>query len=110
MKPRYPKIFPWLAKKAGIPDDRAKALWVAALRDATRDCALVESPEYWKSAVDHLLERLAAESLVRRAAPFGWGGLLRLPARQWLLGLTTAEALFAIGLKTANSFQRRPCC
>ena len=109
MKPRYPKILPWLAKEAGIPSDRAEALWVAALRDARRDRALAESPEYWKSAVDHLLERIAAESMVRRAAPFGWGSLMRLPASLWLHGLTTSEALFAIGVKTASSFQQRPC-
>lgn len=110
MKPRYPKILPWVANKAGIPLARAEVLWNQALRHATRDCAVVESPEYWQAAVDHLLERVAAESLARRAAPFGWGSLLRLPARQWLHGLTTAEALFAIGLKTARSLQHRPCC
>lgn len=66
MKPKTPMILPWLAKKAGVPDERAEALWIDALRDATRDCALVESPEYWKAAVDHLLASIAAESLLRR--------------------------------------------
>jgi len=110
MKPRYPKILPWLAKKAGIPVERAEALWVEALGDATRKSARVESPEYWRVAEARLLERIAAESLARRAAPFGWGSLMRLPARQWLHGLTTAEALLAIGVRTASSFRQRRCC
>ena len=110
MKAKYPKILPWVAKKAGIPMARAEVLWNEALRDATRVCAVVESPEYWKTAVDHLLERVAAESLDRRAAPFGWGSLIRLPARQWLYGLTTAEALFAVGMRTAQNMQHRHCC
>lgn len=110
MKAKYPKMLPWLAKNAGIPIARAEALWIEALRDATRECAVVESPQYWKAAVDHLLSGIAAESLDRRAAPFGMGSLIRLPARQWLHGLTTAEALFAIGMKTARSYQHRHCC
>lgn len=109
MKQRYPKILPGLARKAGITNDRAEAMWIEALRDATRECAVIESSEYWKAAVDNFLKRIAAESLARRNAPFGWGSLIRLPARQWLYGVTTAEALFAIGLRAARGFQHRPC-
>jgi len=108
MKPMYPKLLSWQAKKASIPDDIAKALWLEALRDATTECAVIESPEYWQSAVDHLLQRISAESRARRAGPLGWGSLIRLPARQWLHGLTTIEAMFSIGLRTARSFQRCP--
>ena len=108
MKPKYPKILSWQARKADIPNDIAKALWIEALRDATHDCAVIESPEYWKSTVDHLLQRLAAEARARHAVPFGWGSLVRLPARQWLHGLTTVEAMFSIGLRIARELQRRP--
>ncbi len=109
MKPKYPKILPWLAKEAGVPAAKAEALWVEALCDATRECAVVESPEYWQSAVSHLRARLATESLLRRAAPFGWGYVIRLPGNQWLHSMVTAEAMFMIGIRTASSFQQRSC-
>lgn len=108
MKPKYPKILPWAARKAGIPDDIAQTLWLEALRNATDECTVIESPEYWKSAVDHLLRHLFAEARARHAAPFGWGSLARLPGRHWLYGLAIAEAMFSIGLRTARRFQHRP--
>ena len=109
MKQRYPKILPWLARKASIPVARAEKLWLKALRHAAASASLIESPEYWRLAMDHLLEDIAAESLARRAAPFGWGSLIRLPARQWLHGLATAEALCAVGFRTAHDLQQRYC-
>ena len=108
MKPKYPKMLSWQARKSGIPVDIAEALWLEALRDATGECAVIESPEYWKSAVDHLLQGISTEARARHAAPFGWGSLTRLPARQWLHGLTTVEAMLSIGLRTACGFQHRP--
>lgn len=107
MNPKYPKMLSWQARKAGIPDDIAKTLWIEALRDATDECSVVESPEYWKSAVDHLFQHFSAEARARHAAPFGWGSLTRLPGRQWLHGLATVEAMFSIGFKTARGLQHR---
>ena len=104
----YPKTLSWQAKRAGIPLDTAKALWIEALRDATDECPIVESPEYWKSAVDHLHRRLMDEAQGRRSAPLGWGSYLRLPATRWFHGLTTIGALLTIGLRTARSVQQRP--
>jgi hypothetical protein len=54
MKAMYPKLFFWQARKAGIPLDAAEVLWAEALRDATEECAMVESPKYWKSANEHM--------------------------------------------------------
>ena len=54
MKPMYPQILSWLAGKTGTPDHTAHRLWRRALRDATAECAVIESPEYWQSAVGHL--------------------------------------------------------
>ena len=78
MNPMYPKTLSWQAKRAGIPLDTAKILWIEALRDATEECAIVESPEYWKSASDHLRRRIANEVRTRRSAPLGWGSYIRL--------------------------------
>jgi hypothetical protein len=97
MEPMYPKILPWLARKARISDYTVKVIWLEAVRDASADCFEHDSPEFWKSAVDHLLERISVESLVRHAAPFGWGSLARLPATYWLYGVATADAMFVIG-------------
>ena len=109
MKANYPKLLPWLANNAGIPMARAEELWIEALRQATRDSSHIESSHYWQSALQHLRAKLAAESRARRAAPFGWGSLLRLPARQWLHGLVTLEALTTVSLRSTRAFRQRPC-
>ena len=109
MKEKSPKTLPWLAKKAGVPLPRAEELWVEAVRYATQEAEIVESPDYWKAAVDHLLEGIAAESLQRRAAPFGLGPLIRLPARLWLQGLDAQQAMVAVAANSAR-FWRRRCC
>lgn len=108
MNPRYPKTLSWQAKRARIPLDTAKSLWIEAVRDATEECAIVESPEYWKSAADHLRRRVVNEVRARRSAPLGWGSYIRLPATQWFYALTTVSALIAIGARTASAVQRRP--
>jgi hypothetical protein len=59
MRQTYPKILPWVARKAAVPRDKAEALWMEALRDASDNCAVPESSEYWKMAVNHLLASLA---------------------------------------------------
>ena len=52
--PKTPKILPWLAKKAGISESRAAALWHEAERWAARRAPTGSSP-YFKLAVDRLL-------------------------------------------------------
>ncbi len=54
MKPRYPQLLSWLARKSGTPNETAESLWRQALRHATAECTVIESPEYWQSAVAHL--------------------------------------------------------
>ena len=109
MKGKIPKILPGLASKAGIPLERAAALWVDAVRYATQKSDIVESPEYWQAAVEHLLLLLADESRERRAAPFGLGPLVRLPGRLWLQGLDAQQALLSVAANSARFWQRRAC-
>lgn len=109
MHAKYPKILPWLAKKAGVPLKRAEALWGDALRYSTQKSKLVESPEYWKLAVDRLLDLLAAESRKLSAMPFGFGPMVRLPARFWLHNLTAQQAMLSIAANSAYWWQRRAC-
>jgi len=107
MKPMCPKTLSWQARKARIPFDKAEALWIEALRDATDECDIVESPEFWKSAVDHMHRRIANEVRARRTAPLGWGSYIRLPATQCVHGLATFGALLTIGVRTACMAQSR---
>ena len=109
MHANYPKIRPWLANQAGLPLARAEALWRDALRHATKQSAIVESPEYWKLAVDRLIQLIAVESRELRAMPFGFGPLVRLPAQLWLHGLTAQQAMLGIAANSARWWQRRTC-
>jgi len=81
MKPRSPQILSWLAGKHGTSGDVAEDLWISALCAATAESAVIESPEYWKSAVDHLRASFANHS------PAGSPGstLTALPNRSGLL-------------------------
>lgn len=68
---KAPKILPWLAHKAGIDDRRAETLWHAALRYAAHIHA-PDTSEYWQSAMDRVMELIAAESRKEDVASFGW--------------------------------------
>lgn len=83
----FPKILPWLARKAGVTLPRAEALWRRAERFAD-GLAPRRTPVWSKLAVDHLLTSLRAES-ARHARGADMRSLWLLPARLWLL---TAEA------------------
>lgn len=49
MKP--PKILPWIARQAGVPEARAEELWAEAIRHATERTAWVGTSDYWKAAL-----------------------------------------------------------
>ncbi|MCX9155838.1 hypothetical protein OPU71_06815 [Niveibacterium sp. 24ML] len=51
-----PMYLPWLARKAGISDERAQELWREALCHATDTSGWVGGPEYWAAANARLLE------------------------------------------------------
>lgn len=63
MRPKTPKMLPWLAKSAGVPIARAEELWADAIRYATIETGWVETSEYWRVANRRLLELLEAEAL-----------------------------------------------
>lgn len=82
MSPKSPKLLPWLARKAGIDDRRADVLWRDACRYAAHRAA-PESSDYFKIAIDRLLELVAAESLRADAESFGWRPWARAQNRLW---------------------------
>lgn len=59
---KTPKMLPWLARKAGISEARAEALWVEAIRHATVQTGWVGTPEYLRIATERWNELIAAES------------------------------------------------
>lgn len=63
MRPKTPKMLPWLAKSAGVPIAQAEELWADAIRYATIETGWVQTPEYWKVANKRLLELLEMEAL-----------------------------------------------
>jgi len=63
MRPKTPKMLPWLAKSAGVPIARAEELWADAIRYATIETGWVETSDYWKVANRRLLELLETEAL-----------------------------------------------
>lgn len=86
---KTPKLLPWLAKKAGIGEQRAAALWHDSARWAARRAA-PGSSAYFKLAVDRLLELMAAESLREDAASFGLRPWARAQARLWAISMQLA--------------------
>ncbi|MBK6636971.1 MAG: hypothetical protein IPH08_15255 [Rhodocyclaceae bacterium] len=71
-------LLPWVAKKAGIGESEAMALWVQALAFAGGYTA-INSPAYFKLAVDTWLEAVTHQCVQARAvaAP-------ALPMIDWL--------------------------
>jgi hypothetical protein len=106
---RPPKMLPWLARQAGISDERAAVLWEEALYCASRSEPHANSDAYWRKAVDGLRRRIAADVAAASEAPFGFGPWLRLPARLWLLGLPGFAAVAAAGVRRWRA-PRSPHC
>jgi hypothetical protein len=96
---KTPMILPWLAKKAGISDEKAEVLWHQALRHATLKSGWVNTPEYWRIANEKLLELVQAEGnkvcrpnlvpMVRIQHRLGeipflaWEGMMRATSEAW---------------------------
>lgn len=93
--PKSPKLLPWLAKKAGITEQRATLLWLDASRwaDARSNAG---SAAYYKMAVDRFLELVAAEALREDAASFGWRPWARAQARLWATSMHVVHQATAL--------------
>lgn len=104
-----PKLLPWLARKAGISDRRARTLWFDAERWAERRAARGSSA-YYKLAVDRLLELVAAESLREDAASFGWRPWARAQSCFWSVSMQVAHrgaAMTRLGWRLLGSTARQ---
>lgn len=61
---KAPKILPWLARKAGICETHAEALWGESIVYATDHTGWVGTSAYWKTAVARLVELIELDSQV----------------------------------------------
>ncbi|AWI80041.1 MAG: hypothetical protein CVU19_14280 [Betaproteobacteria bacterium HGW-Betaproteobacteria-13] len=86
---KAPKLLPWYARKAGVPIERANALWRKAVREATAETGWVGNSEYWGAANDIFLDLLEAEKetlCTPCVTP-----ILRSQQRMWNMPLTAME-------------------
>lgn len=95
---KAPKLLPWYAHKAGVPIERAEALWRKAVRTATADTGWVGNSEYWGAAMDEFRRLLAAEQATL-CTPLG-SPILRSQLRVWRMPLLALEDM--IHLVAAN--------
>ena len=58
---RIPRMLPWAARKAGIAEARAQALWADALEYAARKTGEVEGSQHAQAALAKFLELVEAE-------------------------------------------------
>ena len=93
--PKKPQLLPWVAKQAGIDEDRASALWLEAERWAEQQASPGSSACH-KLAVDHLLELAAAESLREDVASLGLRPWARAQAHFWALSIRVVEQSAAV--------------
>ena len=59
---KAPKWLPWLVRKGDISECHAAGLWADALVSATAQTGWIGTSEYWKAAVDRVVERIELES------------------------------------------------
>lgn len=88
---RSPKILPWLAHKAGIAPPRAETLWLEAQRHAAATTGEAETPAFWKTAMDRLLELMVAETQHEDAGSCGWRGWTRFNRQAWQNSLSLLD-------------------
>lgn len=99
MPEKFPKLLPWLARKAGVDEGRAQALW----REANRQAALRNEPgasARHAAAMERFMELLAAET--QHTDAFGLRTWVRLQGSLW----RTPAALFdAAALSAARNWR-----
>jgi hypothetical protein len=89
-----PKQLPWYARKAGVPQERAEALWRKALRIAAEKTGWIGTSEYWSAAMNRflcLLDQEQATLCSPRVAP-----LVQSQIRVWRLPLLAIEDIFQV--------------
>jgi hypothetical protein len=64
---KTPKVLPWIARKAGISDEQAEALWREAVCQSTLQIGRVGNSDYYRAVVERLHELVEREKAVALA-------------------------------------------
>ena len=75
---KTPKVLPWIARKAGISDEQAEALWREAVCRSTLQIGRGGNSDYYRAVMERLHELVAREKAVALAGqPLPSSRLLR---------------------------------
>jgi hypothetical protein len=85
-------ILPWIARKAGISEERAEELWRDALCYATEKTGWVGTSEYWEVAEKRLLKLVEREKQACCLPTPQLGWMVRLQSRLAHLPLLAAQS------------------
>lgn len=101
----HPLQLPWLARRAGLSNERAEALWREASAYAVRRTGSTDSSAYAQVAMDKLHALIDAESSrLNTLSPVRtWA---RLQRHYWSLQLTWLEAGNTIATRTWRTLSR----
>jgi hypothetical protein len=71
--PIYPKLLPWMARKAGVSEALAEKLWRRAVGDAAEMAGSAQGPEFHRLALDRWFDLLEDECCREQSGPCnGW--------------------------------------
>ena len=59
--PTYPKLLPWLARRAGVSTELAEKLWRRAVSDAAGIEGSAQGSDFHRFAIERFIDLLAAE-------------------------------------------------
>ena len=89
---KSPNSLPWYARKAGVPVERAEALWRKAVRETTAHSDWVGTSEFWGASESRFLELLEDEKNTLCAPNVET--FMRSQHRMGLMPLLAAEEMF----------------
>lgn len=94
MKP--PKLLPWIARKARIPEELALKLWRRAAGEAEERVGNADSSDYYGLAVERWLALVEDEACGRSAdsTPASLGWMWRHQKRMVLHSLTASQSAY----------------
>ncbi len=95
-----PKLLPWLARSAGITDLRAEELWLEASQYARNATDEFETPKYWKTAHDRVINLIQAEAFARNPPEVTPWVMIQTNLCAGLLALTGLYAEVSANVRT----------
>lgn len=89
---KTPKLLPWYARRAGVSNERATALWRKAVREATDNTGWVGNEDYWSESMRCFLALLEREQST--FCEPGMSKMVRTQNRIWRLPFDAMEDVY----------------